>query len=688
MVRPSPEPPAGRTFCGRPVRWITWLLLTAVPLWLNGVLGAVAEGTGDPISMVVMDPLAAELACVCVKGHGQRNYRRLASRLEHSLQERIGIEFSDDLKDTLAHGGVSSQLILIGDRSLVNHAAEQVGLKCRPLCELTDRDGTTSQPAVFLARSDDAVRSLSDLAGRTLLFGLPPADARHAAALRALRGAGVEASVTLELRDTFSTAALDLLDAETAPLPTIVVPGYALPMLEGCGTVPPGRLRVVGRSDPVPFTTVFVSEAVSAGRRTQLLKALLDVNQDSRLLALLESRDGFKVPPASAGPTTDWPDWRGPGRDGRVPRLPFRLPESPRVVWRKAATPEGLAGLSLRNGRLVVAGRDFADERDVYRCLDAETGRELWQVSFAAPGRLDYGQAPRATPMLDDERAYLLGAFGDLRCVRLTDGRVLWQRNLAGEFHGKIPTWGAAATPLLVDGLLIVNPGGPEAALAALDPATGKTHWTSPGNPAAYAAFLCGEFGGRRQLVGYDDRSLGGWDVQTGRRLWTLVPEHPGDFNVPTPVAAPGGLILSTENNGTRFHQFDPAGRILPHPTAVSETLAPDTATPVLGGGRLFGVHRGLHCLDVKQGLRTVWHLRDAALDEFGTLFSDGERVLAVALSGELILVDAQSDEARILSRARIFDNDVESYAHPALAGSRLFLRGGYSVVCVALDDP
>src|SRR5204863_441721 len=122
------------------------------------------------------------------------------------------------------------------------------------------------------------------------------------------------------------------------------------------------------------------------------------------------------------------------------------------------------------------------------------------------------------------------------------------------------------STPLLVDDLLIVNPGGTNASLAALDPVSGHTRWTTPGLPAAYSSFICGQFGGRRQIVGYDQHSLGGWDVKTGKRLWQLVPPLGRDFNVPTPIAVDGGIVVSTENNGTRYYRFDEAGRIIPKP--------------------------------------------------------------------------------------------------------------------------
>ena len=281
--------------------------------------------------------------------------------------------------------------------------------------------------------------------------------------------------------------------------------------------------------------------------------------------------------------------------------------------------------------------------------------------------------------------AYLLGAFGDLRCVNITSGKVIWERRLPREFKAQLPTWGMCSTPLVVDDLLIVNPGGTNASLAALDCVTGRTRWTTPGFPAAYSAFICGEFGRRRQIVGYDQRSLGGWDVKTGQRLWQLVPPTAGDFNVPTPIAVDGGVIVSSENNGTRLYRFDESGRIISRPAAEFADLSPTTTSPVLTCGRLFGAHPGLCCLDVQQGLKPLWQREEEALGDHAALIADDERVLVITLGGELILLDGRADRCAIISRLRIFDDDLEVYSHPALVGTRLYARAGSSVVCVDL---
>jgi outer membrane protein assembly factor BamB/ABC-type phosphate/phosphonate transport system substrate-binding protein len=644
----------------------------------------------EPMLLIVMDPLAKELACACVKGYGQRDYRKLAARLESALKQRLSVEFSDDLAETLAvAGGQGREVIVIGDQSLVTYGAAAAELKAHRICHLSGQDGSTTLPGVFVVRSDDSAKELGDLRGRTVFFGVTEADARYAAGQEILRTAKLEPAVKVEKRASYSEAALDALDSPSTPPPAALIPAYALPLLEGCHTIKPGDLRVIGKTEPLPFITVVLADQIPAAKEQIILKTLLGIKGEAKLLKALETRDGFK-PLADQKPKTPqsnaaWPDWRGLNRDGHAAGLPARLPDRPKFIWKKAAMPESLAGLSVSGERLIVAERDFGDEYDVYRCLNANDGELLWRAEFLARGKLDYGQAPRATPVIHESQAYLLGAFGDLRCVNLSNGKVIWERQLPREFQAELPTWGMCSTPLLVEDLLIVNPGGSNASLVALDRRTGRTRWTTPGLPAAYAAFISGNFGGRRQIVGYDQQSLGGWDAKTGRRLWQLVPPVGGDFNVPTPIAVDGGLIVSTENNGTRLYHFDDSARIIPKPAAEFANLSPDTSTPVVTCGRVFGMRAGLHCLDVKKGLKPIWHREDESLSDYVTLIADEERVLLITLAGELILLNGSADECSIISRLRVFDEEVEMYSHPALVGQRLYLRGGPYVACLDL---
>jgi hypothetical protein len=272
---------------------------------------------------------------------------------------------------------------------------------------------------------------------------------------------------------------------------------------------------------------------------------------------------------------------------------------------------------------------------------------------------------------------------------------VVWKRNLFADFQTKPPKWGMSVSPLIVDGKLIVAPGSPAASLAALDPASGKTLWTSPGRPAAYASLVAGIFGGRNQLVGYDATTLGGWEITTGRRLWHSIPEIEGDFNVPTPVPADGHLVVSTENNGTRLFTFADDGTIQQEPLAQHPYLAPDTTTPVAVAGKLFGSCGGeLFCLDLEHlpnepngALRVLWTGEDDAYSDHVSIFGHPERILIASCDGQLLLVSTREDRYQLISRMRVFGEDCELLSHPALVGTRLVLRNGSHLVCLELRE-
>ena len=392
------------------------------------------------------------------------------------------------------------------------------------------------------------------------------------------------------------------------------------------------------------------------------------------------------APAATAESAEQWLQWRGAGREGISPWLPERLPPNPKILWKKQMTGAGLSGIVATSRQVIVADRDPLDQDDVFRCLDAHTGTEIWKLQYPALGDMDYGNSPRATPVIHDGKVYLLGAFGDLHCLKLAGGEVVWKKNLVQEFGAKLVVWGMCASPLVVDGKLIVNPGAKDASLVALDGRSGKVVWRSPGMAAAYSSFIVGRFGGLRQIVGYDQVSLGGWEVATGKRLWSLVPPEQGDFNVPTPINVDGKLLVTTENNGTRLYQFDRQGKILPEPVAENFDLAPDSSTPVVVDGKVFGCWGELYCLDLSSGLKALWTAEDEAFEDYVTIIGNRERLLITSARGELLLVGTGGDRYELISRLRVFGEDSEVLSHPALVGRRLYIRDGSAVCCVALD--
>lgn len=346
-----------------------------------------------------------------------------------------------------------------------------------------------------------------------------------------------------------------------------------------------------------------------------------------------------------------------------------------------------MAGVAATERHVIVADRELDDTIDAFFCLDAQTGQEIWSVRNPAPGSLDYGNSPRATPLIDGGRVYLFGAFGHLQCVALETGQIIWSRNIRTDFKvdDKL-VWGTCSSPLLVDQKLIVNPGAKDASIVALNPSNGETLHKCPGNAAAFSSFIVIEVAGCKQIVGYDAVSLGGWNANTGERLWTVTPPKPRDFNVPTPIFHDGRLIAVSENNGARIYQFDATGKLNPKPVATTDALAPDSHTPVVVGDRLVGVGKSLVCLDLKRGLRTIWESEDSAFGSYCTLIASANRVLCATQEGELILFDPMADRFAPLSRWKLFEDDRGVYSHPAIVGDRLYLRSSTSVACVLLE--
>jgi outer membrane protein assembly factor BamB len=353
----------------------------------------------------------------------------------------------------------------------------------------------------------------------------------------------------------------------------------------------------------------------------------------------------------------------------------------------------GVGGVSVANGKVYCSGKTGDGLSDLWLCLDAATGREIWRLAYPASGKMDYTSSPRASPVLAGGRAFLMGAFGMLHAVRADTGSVLWKCDLPGRFGGNVPTWGLCATPLVVDGEVIVPTGSPSAALAALDVATGKPVWLSPGRPPGYGNPVLATLGARRQIVWHDRETLGGWDPQTGRRLWTVRPPEKNDFNVPTPVPIGDSLLVATENNGTRLYGFSATGMIAPKPQARSDEARPDTASPVVVDGVAWEASQfGLYALDVRHGLKTLWKNEEPSLLHHASIIGAPGRVLVITLDGMACVLPSRPTPSTRVDMRRLpvtsagDEDDVSVWSHPAVVGNRLFVRTNTELLCIGLD--
>ncbi len=184
---------------------------------------------------------------------------------------------------------------------------------------------------------------------------------------------------------------------------------------------------------------------------------------------------------ATIASADDWPQWRGPNRDGvwRETGIveKFDQPELP-ILWRQEIG-SGYSGPTVADGRVYVTDR-LAEPTQVERvhCFDAATGKPLWNYSYDCPySNIGYTAGPRAAVLIDNGRAYSLGTMGHLHCFDAATGDLLWKKDLNTDYKIQMPMWGIAAEPLVVGEKLILHIGGEHACVVALDKKTGAELW-------------------------------------------------------------------------------------------------------------------------------------------------------------------------------------------------------------------
>ena len=639
---------------------------------------ASASAATEPLHMIVMDPLSAPLACACVPGTGQRDYKLLATRLETELKRPIQVTFDESLKLAMERTGGKADII-IGKDSMVRFDATKAGVQIRELAALSDKQGRTTLHGAFLVKTSSPIQSLSQLAGKTVALGPVEDVETHEAAKLAL----ANARVNFRISGSIDSAALAMSDGE---VDAAVVSDFLPPLLEGCGKLEKGSTRVLGTTGEVPFIHVFAATTLGEPQLKTMTEALRKVSSDAKLLAALESKEGFKSVAAPTATDVGWTDWRGPGRTGVALQIPSKLPASLPLIWRAPLTGPAMAGLAATSRFVIVPDKSADFKRDAFRCLSASDGKVVWQLEYDAADDVEYSNAPRATPVIHDGLVYLQGALGHLHCAELATGKVVWKLNLYADLHAEKLNWGTSVPPLVVDDKLIVAPGAKDGSVVALNRKTGAVLWKSPGHAAAYSAFIHATFDGVPQIIGYDVASLGGWDAKTGKRLWELVPPDGADFNVTTPVVLGNNLLLAAENNATRLHAFDGKGKLVSTPAMKNKDLAPDTCTPAVANGRIFATAYGeLFCLDAAT-LKTIWRKADDLFQDHSNIVAGKDRVLIWTMSGDLMLIDATSDDYKPLSHLRpLKEKHPDTMAHPAFVGDRIYLRGREELLCLKL---
>ena len=372
----------------------------------------------------------------------------------------------------------------------------------------------------------------------------------------------------------------------------------------------------------------------------------------------------------------DWPQWRGASRDGKVTGFtaPQAWPKELAQKW-KTTVGSGDSTPALVGDKLYVFARQGDEE--VTLCLSAADGKEVWKDKYAAQavtGPAARHPGPRSSPAVADGKVVTLGACGVLSCLDAATGKVLWRKD---EFPKVVPKFFTGMSPIIVDAVVVAHLGGQgNGAVMAFDLATGDPKWKWAGEAPMYASPVVLTADGVKQIVTLSEKSVVGLGAADGKLLWQIpfVPQGMA-YNAATPIVDGQTVIFAGSGRGTKAVRIEKQGDGFAAKELWSnDQVAPQFNSPVLKDGLLFGLtdKGNLFCLNAKTG-QTAWTDATRRGGAFAAVLDAGSVLLALPSNSELLVFksgDKQYDEV-----ARIKVADSATYAHPVVAGNRIFVR-------------
>jgi outer membrane protein assembly factor BamB len=412
----------------------------------------------------------------------------------------------------------------------------------------------------------------------------------------------------------------------------------------------------------------------------------------------------------------DWPEWRGKGRRGLWTETGVveSFPKPGLTVRWRTPVRAGYSGPAVAAGRVFLTDYEKTDgTRGTERAfaLDEKTGAVLWARGWPVDYKgLSYGLGPRATPTVDGERVYTLGATGILHCLDTKSGAVVWQKDYRADYAAALPTWGFPSAPL-VDGerLICVMGGQPDATVVALDKRTGRELWRAIRADAepGYGPPILLEGTAVRQLVFWHSQALYGLDPATGRVLWQEPLKVNMGMTVATPVQSGSRLLVTSFYNGAMMMDVDlarAAARLVWKGKSSSEIdtdgLHSTISTPVIEGDYLYGIcsYGQLRCLDARTGAR-LWEsaavTREKARWATAMFVRNGDRYFINNDRGELILARLSPSGYTEIDRTALIkptsnpgnrrELGAVHWSHPAYANGHILVRNDEEILSASL---
>ncbi|MDZ4405106.1 PQQ-binding-like beta-propeller repeat protein [Prosthecobacter sp.] len=388
---------------------------------------------------------------------------------------------------------------------------------------------------------------------------------------------------------------------------------------------------------------------------------------------------------AAAG---DWPQWRGPNRDdvsketGLLKKWPS---DGPKRVWVNEDAGLGYSGFAIAGGKLYTMGLYDAEEKVV--CLDAATGKKVWDSPVGAIYKNKWGDGPRCTPTVAGGKVYAIGGNGDLVCLDAATGKQDWTKSLTKDLGGALQNWGYTESPLVDGDLVIVTPGGSKGAIAALSTKTGKVEWQTNDvtENAQYSSIIPIDHGGQRQYVQLLMKTILGVS-KDGKVLWKS--DFPGATAViPTPIYNDGQIYVAAGYGvGCKAVKLG-SGSV--EEVYSNKNMVNHHGGVILIDGLLYGHSDGRPggwtCQDFKTG-EVVW--QDQGIGKGAVTSADGMLYCQAERDGTIALVEVSKSGWKLVSSFKLEAQssqrspDGRIWTHPVVAGGKLYLRDQEFISC------
>jgi len=385
----------------------------------------------------------------------------------------------------------------------------------------------------------------------------------------------------------------------------------------------------------------------------------------------------IRIAGQSPAPSADWPQWRGPDRNGlsKESGLLQQWPASgPPLVWSISSLGAGYGSVAIKDDRIFVQGSDGM--QSIVDVLNRADGKGIWSKALGPAGNNDRGPGPRGTPTVDGDRVYVLTENGDLACLKTLDGSAVWQRNILKDFGGRNIDWEISESPLVDGNHVIVTPGGRGAGMVALDKLTGATVWTSKdlSDEAGYSSAVVGDVQGVRTLMTLTAEAGVGVRASDGKLMWRYRQVANRTANITTPIFSDNKLFYTSayDTGGALLGLTAQNGEVKAQEIYFTREMQNHHGGVLLVNGYLYGFNNSiLTCLEFSTG-KMMW--RNRSVGKGSLTYADGH--LYIESEDNVVgLAEASPTGYREKGRFRIPDQGLPSWAHPVVAGGRLYIR-------------